>query len=284
MEVASDGCGRPSAEGVIGVGLQAGAVPEAAQTEHVPVYPCPSDAYQESPILAGSWDPAVESAIAIDQDGPTLEGRLGSPATDGPAGGLVLCHPHPQYGGDMENPVVRAAEVARQRGLLTLRFNFRGVGGSAGSYDQGRGELSDAMAAVAEAQGRLCPGQPIGILGYSFGAWVAARLATAGGASLAALCLVAPPLTMLDFGAVDAAELRVLIAAGTRDPYCPMEMLRPWLARLPGVETAIIEGADHFFFGKLYPLGAAVGDWTTRWAAPGSGSDAGEARRSRGAG
>jgi uncharacterized protein len=221
----------------------------------------------------------VEVPIAIDQpDGPRLEARLGRPALGAPAAGLVLCHPHPQYGGDMENPVVvRAGAVARERGLLTLRFNFRGVGASEGSYDGGRGEVADARAAAAAARKHLAPSAPIGILGYSFGAWVASRLA-ATDAQIFSLCLIAPPLTTLDFEPLRDLGPRLLVAVGTRDPYCPLETLAPWLALVPGAQTVLIDGADHFFSGKLCPLATAVGDWVVRWADP-SGPNAGEACR-----
>ena len=197
-------------------------------------------------------------------DGPSLEARLG--LLEGARGGLVLCHPHPLYGGDMENPVVvRAAEVGSETGLSTLRFNFRGVGRSAGAYAQGKGEQDDLRAALAMLRSRLPQGRPLGLAGYSFGAWIAAQV-TGPACPLAGLCLIAPPLAMFDFAALDGADMDILLVSGTRDPYCQPSDLAALAERLPAAETVSIEGADHFFFGKLFPLGEAIRSWARRWA------------------
>ena len=195
--------------------------------------------------------------------GPTLEARLFLPAA--PRGALVVCHPHPLYGGDMENPVViRASEVAQEAGLATLRFNFRGVGGSGGQHDGGKGERDDVQAALDVLAARVPAGTPRGLAGYSFGAWVAARLA-AEGSPLAGLCLIAPPLGMFEIPLAATSHLDTLVVAGTRDGYCPLDALTRLTAGQAAVETAIIDGADHFFFGKLFPLGEAVARWARRF-------------------
>src|SRR5262249_35457442 len=124
--------------------------------------------------------------------GPQLEGQLGP--IEGPRGGLVICHPHPLYGGGMGNPVVaRGAAGASGSGLSTLRFNFRGVGRSTGTHGEGDGEQDDLKAAMRMLQSRLPDRIPLGVAGYSFGAGIAARVAGAG-VPMAALCLIAPPL------------------------------------------------------------------------------------------
>ena len=113
--------------------------------------------------------------------------------------------------------------------------------------------------------GLVCrTGGPLGVAGYSFGAWVAAQVAGSG-ATVAALCLIAPPLAMLDFGSLDGVGPDVLLASGTRDPYCPPPSLAALAERLPGAAIETVDGADHFFFGKLFPLGEAVRNWTRRW-------------------
>ncbi len=198
-----------------------------------------------------------EEAVVVQvPGGPALEGALGAVSTA--RGGFVLCHPHPLYGGDMDNPVViRAAEVCRQAGYATLRFNFRGVGGSTGSHDKGEGEQDDIRAAGATLASRVPPGRPVGVIGYSFGAWTAARAMRPGDAPLG---LIAPPLGMFDFERLGRDGGRLLVVAGTRDPYCPLEALHR-LARATGAEERVIEGADHFFFGKLFPLGEAIEAW-----------------------
>src|SRR5262245_48015227 len=123
-------------------------------------------------------EPGSEERVVFEvPSGPTLEGYVAGVAEA--RAGLVVCHPHPLYGGDMDNPVViRAAEVAREVGVATLRFNFRGTGASGGVHDRGIGEQDDARAAIATLRARLGPDRPVGLSGYSFGAWVSARVAS----------------------------------------------------------------------------------------------------------
>src|SRR5262249_32731716 len=138
-----------------------------------------------------------EKVTLATRDGVSIEARLALPPRS--AGGVVICHPHPLYGGDMDNPVVvRFAEVCRELGLATLRFNFRGVGASTGAYGHGRDERHDLAAAVAHLASLLGPGAPLGLAGYSFGATVAADLAAdpADLPPVAAVALIAPPLAM----------------------------------------------------------------------------------------
>ena len=122
----------------------------------------------------------METPIEVDvRDGTRLEALLALP--ESPKAGLVLCHPHPLYGGDMHNPVVvRAGEVAQGLGLATLRFNFRGVGASTGVHDEGKGEQDDVLAALDVVAARLPAGRQVGLAGYSFGSWVSARVVAAG--------------------------------------------------------------------------------------------------------
>src|SRR5947209_14506019 len=102
----------------------------------------------------------------------SLEARMALP--DSPYAGIVICHPHPLYGGDMDNPVVvRVQEVCAELGLATLRFNFRSVGGSSGSHANGVGEQDDAVAAL-HVLAKTVGDRPLAIAGYSFGARVAA--------------------------------------------------------------------------------------------------------------
>jgi uncharacterized protein len=207
--------------------------------------------------------------------GPRLEARLaGSPTS---TGGLVLCHPHPLYGGDMDNPVImRSAEVAQGLGFTTLRFNFRGVGASGGSHGSGIAEEDDVRAALARVRAALPASVPLGLLGYSFGAWVSARVAAKPPALPLPLCLVAPPLGMLDWTTVPTAATPLLIVAGARDQYCPLPDLERFAARLPGARHVVIEGADHFYLGKLYPMGLEIERWLREWAGGGSAALSGE--------
>lgn len=165
----------------------------------------------------------------------------------------------------MDNPVVvRVAELAQGLGVATLRFNFRGVGGSGGVHGGGEGERDDVTAALALLAGGLPAESRIGLAGYSFGAWVAAGVAAAAPA-LPALALVAPPLGMYDLDFLRRAPSQTLLVAGSRDQYCPVEMLERLGQRL-GHRAEIIEGAEHFFFGKLFALGEAVERWMRAWA------------------
>ena len=180
-----------------------------------------------------------------------------------PKAGLVICHPHPLYGGDMDNPVVvRVAEIAQGAGVATLRFNFRGVGASGGVHGDGAGEQDDVVAALALLTG-LAGESSIGLAGYSFGAWVAARVATAA-PILPALALVAPPLAMYDLAFLEDVPSHTLLLGGSRDQYCPVDRLERLGNRL-GSRPEIVEGAEHFFFGKLFPLGKAVERWIRGW-------------------
>jgi len=195
--------------------------------------------------------------------GLLLEALLTLP--ESPKAGLVVCHPHPLYGGDMDNPVVvRVAEVAQGAGIATLRFNFRGVGASGGAHAAGEGEQDDVAAALAALCGRLPAQSPIGLAGYSFGAWVAARVAAAM-PDLPALALLAPPLGMYDLDFLGRAPSQTLLVSGSRDQYCPVAALERLGARL-GTGAEIIEGAEHFFFGKLFPLGELVERWLRTWS------------------
>ena len=201
----------------------------------------------------------MEEALTVRvPDGPALEARLAPLAN--PKGGFVVCHPHPLYGGNMDNPVViRVAEVAQAAGYATLRFNFRGAGASEGVHDKGRGEQEDVRAAMAALATHLPAGSRVGVMGYSFGAAMAAR-ATRPSVPEAPLGLIAPPLGMYDFDFLQTSPGRLLLVAGTADSYCPVEALHR-LAAITSTEERIVEGADHFFFGKLYPLGEAIGAW-----------------------
>lgn len=199
----------------------------------------------------------IEEPVTFHAGPLALEGRLGR--ITGAARAAVVCHPHPQYGGDMESGVVRAvADDLRAAGVATLRFNFRGVGASAGAFDHGRGERDDVRAALAFLRTATGVAAPI-LAGYSFGALVAAS--AADGEALAALALVAPPLAMAPLGALPPG-LRVLLAAGDRDQYCTGAALET-AARAVGGTAVVLPGADHFFGGRTAELAAVVTRFAT---------------------
>jgi uncharacterized protein len=191
----------------------------------------------------------------------SLEALLALP--ESPAAGVVICHPHPRYGGDMENPVVvRVQEVCAELGLATLRFNFRGVGASGGVHGGGAGEQQDAAAAL-DALAKATGGGALAIAGYSFGSRIAAQVGARDG-RIAGMALIAPPLAMAGFEFLEDTRVPTLVVAGTRDQYCPPDDFARFTAARPWLDAVTIEGADHFFFGKLFPLGTAVTEWARR--------------------
>jgi uncharacterized protein len=200
--------------------------------------------------------------------GPALEAALVRPADA--RVGVVVCHPHPRFGGNMDNPVVvTAATACAGRGLATLRFNFRGVGGSGGAWDEGRGEREDARAALDYLRGQLARPARVALAGYSFGAAMAAAVAVAGaGEPLAGLALIAPPLAGSSWQSPSGAVVDgpTLVVAGRRDTYCTPEALRGLATALPAATITVIDEADHFFFAGLDALEATVTTWASKIA------------------
>ena len=197
-------------------------------------------------------------------DGPIrLEASLRTPDGVGPHPAVVICHPHPQYGGSMFNDVVFAvASGLVARGVAALLFNFRGVGASGGSHGGGEGEQEDVRAALAAAAARPeIDAERVGLAGYSFGAAMAASTAAAAStastgsakaAPLPALALIALPLRMdggPTFG-LDGFASPLLFVSGDRDEGSSAEELRALAPSLGGrAEVQIVPGADHFWGG-----------------------------------
>jgi alpha/beta superfamily hydrolase len=187
----------------------------------------------------------------------------------GPAGGLealieaapeegvprafaVICHPHPLYGGNMDNKVVWAlARAFGQNGAATIRFNFRGIGARAGGYDEARGETADALAVIRYARTRW-PDTPLWLAGFSFGGVVALRAAREAQAAL--LVTVAPGITKIEPGA-GRPECPWLIVQGDADDVVPADVVLPWAHSLaPAPTVSLIAGAGHFFHGRINEL------------------------------
>ena len=189
-----------------------------------------------------------------------LEAQLALPG--GATAGVAVCHPHPLYGGDMDNAVVvTIVDACAGAGLAPLRFNFRGVGDSTGTHDGGRGEQRDLESALDHLADRLGP-HAVAAAGYSFGSMVTAAVAMRR-PSLCGVALIAPPLGVAA-GKLDGLGTHpspVLIVAGERDAYCPRDVLDTALAGLPRAELRTIQSADHFFGGAMGALGDAVRRW-----------------------
>jgi alpha/beta superfamily hydrolase len=201
----------------------------------------------------------AEQPIPIDVGtGIVLDGRIAVPA--GARGGVVVCHPHPLYGGDMDSGVVMAVvDACARRNLATLRFNFRGVGASTGQHDEGRGEQEDVRSALTELRRRLPAGGAVALAGYSFGAVVATAVAQK--TPVAGLALIAPPLRLTTLAAPVAVVGPVAIIVGAEDQYCPPDALEGFREALPRASISVLEGADHFFFGSLDALAEVVDGW-----------------------
>ncbi len=197
-----------------------------------------------------------EEKVLISSGRIRLEGLLSIQEALSNAGGMIFCHPHPLYGGDMENPVIATAvNVAGEEGFSTLRFNFRGVGESEGSYGEGIGEQEDVKAAVEFMSSRLVRRDPsLILLGYSFGAWAGFPVAEPE-RRVKGLIAIAPPLKMYDFRFMTESTKEKLFIAGDRDLYCPAQLLKEWYQELKEPKSlTIIPGADHFFFSHLHAL------------------------------
>jgi len=205
---------------------------------------------------------------------PTAE-RL---TIDGPAGGLqalietpvfegapqaavsafaVVCHPHPLFGGTMDNKVVYTlARAFEQLRAPAIRFNFRGVGASGGSYDEGRGETEDTLA-VIEYGRRRWPNAALWLGGFSFGGAVA--VLAAAQADPERLVLVAPGVHKIDVAHAAPPRCPWLIVQGEADEVVPADFVLSWAASLePKPAITVLPGAGHFFHGRIHELRDAV--------------------------
>ncbi|MEP7312350.1 MAG: alpha/beta fold hydrolase [Pseudomonadota bacterium] len=175
-----------------------------------------------------------------------------------PSAFAVICHPHPLHGGTMHNKVVSTlARTCNELGVPTIRFNFRGVGKSAGAFDEGSGETDDALAAVAVGRQRW-PDAALWLAGFSFGGYVALRAASRGdGARATHLVTVAPAFTRYfdSPAAVPMPACPWLIVQGDADEVIDAQAVIEWAKRLvPPPRLAVLEGVGHFFHGRLNQL------------------------------
>ena len=182
-----------------------------------------------------------------------IECAIDLPATP-PVGVAVICHPHPQHGGTMDNKVVATiARAAVQSGWKSVRFNFRGVGASEGHWDEGRGEVDDALAVVAAERE---PALPLMLAGFSFGGYVAAAASARlpEGSKARRLVLAAPSTEKQQVPPVPPGAL---VVHGELDEVVPLAATLAW-ARPQGLPVLVLPGVGHFFHGHLNPLKGAV--------------------------
>jgi alpha/beta superfamily hydrolase len=202
--------------------------------------------------------PPAPERIAIPGPAGPLEALLEEAAGAVPHARFgVLCHPHPLYGGTMDNKVVHTlARAFQELGMPTVRFNFRGVGASAGAHAGGVGEVDDALAVIEWGRARW-PGAAVWLAGFSFGAAVALRASSL--APVARLVTVAPPVGRLLSGDVAVPRCPWLLLQGTADELVDAAAVRDWASRLvPPPDIVELSGASHFFHGRLHELRDAV--------------------------
>jgi uncharacterized protein len=178
----------------------------------------------------------------------------------------VICHPHPLYGGSMDNNVVSTVrKTLHEWGWGTLRFNFRGVGGSSGQHRGAQQDAEDLMAVCRhiEEQGA----KHLHFAGYSYGAWIGLRAMKMGLQADTAI-LVSPPLDFLDFGGLAPPPCSCLITAGDQDDFCAVASLKKWVADAPETlwpaATEILPHCDHFYWGREDLLATVLGAFLRR--------------------
>ncbi len=195
-----------------------------------------------------------EKTVFFGKGNIRLEGLY---AHSGGAVGAVISHPHPLMGGDMGNSIVETmTETIFAVGISTLRFNFRGVGKSTGTFDDGRGEQDDVRAALSFMEEREI--REILPAGYSFGAWVIAGILNRR--NLLPALFVSPPINLFGFDCHILKGKVGLIVCGDHDPYCPIESIKSVVADLD-CRLAIIPDADHFFQSREADLSACIKDF-----------------------
>lgn len=201
-----------------------------------------------------------------------LEGRYHQSSNDQAPIALVL-HPHPQFGGTMNNKVVYALyRTFSEQGYNTLRFNFRGVGRSEGSYDHGEGELNDAASALDWLQSVNPHAPRCVIAGFSFGAWIAMQLLMRR-PELDSFVAVSPSADRYDFSFLAPCPVPGMIIQGLKDDIVPHTYVGKLVEKLQQqrgikIDYRLIADADHFFTGKLPELCRYVEDYLKRLNQP----------------
>ena len=176
----------------------------------------------------------------------------------------VVCHPHPLHGGTKDNKVVHTlCRALRDSGVPSIRFNFRGVGKSEGQFDQGKGEYEDLISVVKFLRASVSDKKPLLIAGFSFGAFIASRFAISN--KVSACIMVAPPVSYPEFKEMKTYLCPLLVVQGDEDEIVDYGDVKSWveaLVRNPDFE--VVEGAGHFFHGRLPELKTIVQSFVTR--------------------
>ncbi len=195
-----------------------------------------------------------EEKIRFHSEGLSIEGLL---CMQGGERGVVITHPHPLYGGTMHNQVVETlVTIYQDKGFSTLRFNFRGAGDSEGSYDHGKGEKEDVRSALRYLydNGK----RQLDLAGYSFGAWVNARIDDSE-STIQRIIMISPPVTFLDFSFLSFNPKIEAVVTGGKDDIAAVDRIRSLLYTWnPEARLEVIEGADHFYSGRIDTLKSAL--------------------------
>ncbi len=195
--------------------------------------------------------------LSLQGEAGTLEALIDLPAEGTVHGTAVIAHPHPLFGGTMHNKVVQTlARAFVQSGWRAVRFNFRGVGASAGTYDEGRGEVRDMLRVIDQ----MAPEGPLALAGFSFGAFVTSHVVQALGDQRLphALVLVGAAASRFEVAAVpQGLHERCLVLHGEQDDTVPLASVMDW-ARPQSLPITVIPGVEHFFHGQLPLLKSLV--------------------------
>ncbi len=202
-----------------------------------------------------------QSAISFEAEGLTFEGVITQPDDgSGPWPGVVICHPHPLHGGNMDNNVVLALALGLvDEGFVTLRFNFRGVGGSEGEHTEGKNEHQEVLGALELIKAWPDTNAKTGLAGYSFGTSV-----ILGHSELYpeadAIALVSPPFRAVESSPLKESIVPSLIVTGDRDKLVDSTQLDAELASFNhALEFKVFDGVDHFWYGQESRLVPEVG-------------------------
>jgi len=201
-----------------------------------------------------------ETRVNFPSSGLVLEGILAIPEGEGPFPAAIVCHPHPLYGGNMDNNVIgNITETLTRASLVSFKFNFRGVGGSKGKFGQGIGERKDVEAAITFLRTiKEVDSERIGLAGYSAGAGFALPVGCKD-TRVKALVAVSPPLSIFDFDFLKSYPKPKLLISGNRDDLIPVKQFLEFCQSLPEPkECEGVEGADHFWWGYESSLAAKV--------------------------
>src|SRR5215472_5890987 len=204
---------------------------------------------------------AFHRSVFLDGRAGRLEAMLWTHESADPHLVALVCHPHPLFGGTMHNKVVfRAAKVLHWRGIPVLRFNFRGTGQSEGEHDKGRGEKDDVRTALDFLAAEF-PGHPILLAGFSFGSWVGLAVGCEDD-RVSDLIGLGIPVNSVSLSYLRECSKPKLLIQGGNDQFGSQENVNELFDELPDPKKlVIVEGADHFFSGKLDQTTAAIGAW-----------------------